>query len=380
MSWLVDRLTPYKQSEERWRDLARALEEYWDTYSAPALERIEQMRSVFTAHDEDIEMMLSEAGIRFEVAVPLVRNHLAFAYTWRAYEIHRKDRQGTLEQILARDYAGAVVRWMPLFAPRDAPYGTSFLSSLELEWTGVSRSDVHHTYRGKVLANLTGLTARGIRKDGFRAAVRRKIDALRPAHIVYDGEMFFQVFLAEMGAVLATNAVSSSRSHTHLLLALSPYRFDELPADTQRLDHQPFGSLRHESARSHALQAWDMEKPWRLDMGSLDGGEYLPLGGIEGDELSRCGSLGAHRETASFLGRVTLQATFLTGFSLPFVTRANRSFTIPASASADACQGRVAQGAPARTFRPATPKGPRLDDVPADFAPLDMTYEVATYG
>jgi len=377
MSWLLERLTPYKQSQPRWADLARALETYWDTYNAPALDRIEAMRSVFSADEEDIRALLDEAGIKFEVAVPLVRENRAFAYAWRAYEVHRKDRQATLEQILARDYSGTFVRWMPLYAPRNLPYGDMFLAEPEVTAMGMTRADVHDTYRGKVAANLTGLTASGIRKEAFRSAVRRKVETLRPAHIVYDGEMFFQVFRAEIDPFQSGSTTRKSASHTHLMLALSPYRFDDLAADVAILDHQPLGTLRHKDGRRHHVEAWPAGQPWSLDAGSTVDGDYLPLPGIEGDSRSRVGSLGKGASQSFLTGKITLKATAETAFSLPFDTLINHSFTLAASASAETNRDTVARSAPAATRRAAISGGPRMDDVPADFAPLDMIYEAA---
>lgn len=364
MGWLVDRLTPYKQSQPRWHDLAVALETYWDTYQTPAVERIEQMRSVFTANNEDLEMLLREAGVQFEVAIPVVRDNLAFAYSWRAYEIHRKDRQETIEQILKRDYSGVFVRWEPLFAPKHLPYGEMFLAESELASYGLTLDDVHRTYRGKVMANLTGLNAIGVRKDEFRASVGRKIEVLRPAHIVYDGEMFFQVFRAEVEPFNAVNGASLSRSHSHLLLALSPYRYDEVGADEQCLDHQPLGSS-HQGGLAHRTDFWPSQ-PWRLD---------LELPGVEGDTAERAGLLKAESRTIYPLGDFTLETTFKTGNKLLSDTIGNSLYTLTAPAYASAAAHKAKRHAPATTIRPIA-KGPRLDDVAADFCPLDMTYEV----
>lgn len=472
MGWLVDRLTPYKQAQPRWHDLALALEAYWDTYQTPAVERIEQMRSVFTANNEDVEMLLREAGVQFEVAIPVVRDNLAFAYSWRAYEIHRKDRHETIEQILRRDYSGTYVRWESLYAPKSQPYGHAFLTEGELETHGLTLDDVHRTYRGKVIANLTGLNAQGVRKEEFRASVSRKIEVLRPAHIVYDGEMFFQVFRAEFEPIVAVNAARRSKSHTHLFLSLDPSRYDEVPADAKCLDYQPIGTLRSLAGATHHVEVWPAGLPWRLDMGSTIDGHYWPLPGVEGSRTKRTGTLGSktgkaspmgtftsrvifktddallmgavsHREVvlsasaeaqasnakraahsveawptglpwrldmgsmtdghyqalpgvegdqtkrvgtlsgkagkSSLLGNFTSQVTFRAGNTLLSDTIGNRKVAFSVRAEAQANNAKARQCAPAKTVRqPAI--GPRFDDVPADFSPLDMNYEVVTDG
>jgi hypothetical protein len=364
MGWLVDRLTPYKQEQPRWHDLAVALETYWDTYQTPAVERIEHMRSVFTADNEDLEMLLKEAGVQFEVAIPVVRDNLAFAYSWRAYEIHRKDRQETIEQILKRDYSGVFVRWEALFAPKSRPYGDVFFAESELAYYNLAPEDVHRTYRGKVMANLTGLNAIGVRKEVFRENVRRKLEVLRPAHIVYSGEMFFQVFRAEVEPISVAIGGAQSQSHSHVLLALSPYRYDDVGADEQRLDHQTLG-FAHQGGHAQRAEFWPAQ-PWQLDLG---------LPGVEGDARSRAGMLSINANSSYLLSNFTLRAKFKKGDKLLSDTIGDVSFTLSAPVSASAGSQKVTRHVPALASWPAT-KGPRLDDVPADFCPLDMTYEV----
>lgn len=289
MGWLVDRLTPYKQQQPRWHDLAVALETYWDTYQTPAVERIEHMRSVFTADNEDLEMLLKEAGVQFEVAIPIVRDNLAFAYSWRAYEIHRKDRQSTLEQILRRDYSGVFVRWLPLYAPKHLPYGSLFLSEQDLRFSSYTRDDVYQTYRGAVQVNLSGLQLAGVSAGEFSTAVRRKLDALRPAHIVYEGEYYFQAFRAEIELLARNGQRTLSRRAARLLFSLRTL-FDDTPADESPCDVVPLQS-RFISQGQGGI-TWAAMPLWRLDAGSFIDEDYWPLPGIEGEQRSPAGQLG----------------------------------------------------------------------------------------
>lgn len=297
MGWLVERLTPYKQDQRRWYDLAVALEQYWDTYNTPALERIEQMRSVFTADDEDVESLLREAGVQFEVAIPIVRDNLAFAYSWRAYEIHRKDRHETLEQILRRDYSGVFIRWLPLYAPKDVPYGERFLTEQEIEFSEYSRDDLYQTYRGAVQVNLSGLQINGVSAEGFAAAVRRKLDVLRPAHIVYDGEYFFQAFRAEFEVWLRNGGNHHGWRAGRLLFSMLPL-FDDIPADDIALDKHPVSSA-HLTRWMAPAAPWREMPLWGLDAGSHADGTYWPLPGIEGERHHPAGTLGHWHQPAS---------------------------------------------------------------------------------
>lgn len=281
MGWLVDRLTPYKQSQPRWVDLARALEDYWDTYNTPALDRIEQMRSVFTAHGEDVEKLLSEAGIQFEVAVPLIDSNRAFAYAWRGYEIHRKDNAEVLASVLARDFSGLDVRWEPLLAPKDMPYGVGrMLTAYEIELIGADRADYYRTYRGVVMANLSGIRSVGYDTAGFSEVIARKVDALRPAHVVHEGEMFFQVFRAEIAPEL--DHVRGFESVGMLAMGFRRYCFDTTPADEVTLDAPPFEQVRDLVTVTPVLQAWSPPF-WRLDGGEIIDGDYWGWHGVEGN-------------------------------------------------------------------------------------------------
>ncbi|MGP9633784.1 hypothetical protein ACT3R7_12025 [Halomonas sp. AOP43-A1-21] len=294
MGWLVDRLTPYKQSQPRWHDLAVALETYWDTYNTPAIERIEQMRSVFTAHDEDVEALLREAGVQFEVGMPIIDGNRAFAYAWRSYEIHRKDNAAVLGQVLSRDFSGLDVRWEPLFAPKNKPYGAGeFLTRHDIHLMGLDRRDYFRTYRGVVLANLHGIHSVGYDTLAFSAAVKRKVDVLRPAHVVHDGEYFFSVFRTffELPVVLYRH----SENVQPLWFGLGTRYLDDDAQDGEHLDQRPLIGVRDTRHKSKGLLSWSMPL-WGLDAGATIDGAYWGLVGTEGTQRQPFGVLGHHHQ------------------------------------------------------------------------------------
>lgn len=292
--WLEQRLTPYKQKEPRWRDLAKALQEYWDLYNTPYLERLDNLRSVFSAHDEDIETLMREAGIQFEVALPIMQGNRSLAYAWRSYEVHRKDRQHVIEGILSRDYSNLFVRWIPLYAPKDLEYGHRFLSPMEFELYNYTMDDMYQTYRGILVTNLTHLHQNGSDKYDFGAAAKRKMDILRPAHITYEGALYFQVFKAEFPITIRNSA-----THEFLTMPLpwiAKRRFDESRADDFRLDDRlifiPHGTINTIRYISEPVEIWPFSKLWSLDSGSHADGFYWALHGAEGKQRGRFGSLG----------------------------------------------------------------------------------------
>lgn len=297
--WLEKRLTPYKQEQPRWRDLAVALQEYWDLYNTPHLERLENLRSVFTAHDEDIETLMREAGIQFEVALPVMQDNRSLAYAWRSYEVHRKDRKHVIEGILSRDYSNLFVRWMPLFAPKDLEYGHRFLSPMEFELYNYTMDDMYQTYRGILVTNLTHLYQHGSDKYDFGAAAQRKMDILRPAHITYEGALYFQVFKAEFPIIIENAA-------THELITMplpwcNPRQFDRVPADERILDggcfSYPHGTINTIRYVSEPMDIWPFDKPWSLDAGSYADGFYWSLYGHEKDKRRRFGGLGSRSDS-----------------------------------------------------------------------------------
>lgn len=305
MGWLVDRLTPYKQSQPRWHDLAVALETYWDTYNTPAIERIEQMRSVFTAHNEDVEALLSEAGVQFEVGLPIIDGNRAFAYAWRSYEIHRKDNAAVLGQVLSRDFSGLDVRWEPLFAPKSLPYGEGeLLTKHDIELMGLDRTAYFRTYRGVVLANLSGIHSVGYDTEGFSEAVGRKVDALRPAHVVHEGEYFFSVFRVLIE--LSMRLYKHSENIQPYWFGLGTRYLDDDATDGEHLDQRPLITLRDTKVLSHALLSWAMPK-WGLDIGEEVDGAYWGLHGCEGDDRQVFGVLGHHHQP---IARIPSQLAF----------------------------------------------------------------------
>lgn len=238
--WLWERLTPYKQEEQRWADLAVAIEEFWDTHHQPHLQRIADLRSVFDAHRDDVSRMMTEAGIQFEVGIPLVESNRAFAFAWRAYEIHHKDHAETLTQVLSRDFSGAEVRWEPLMAPRGQPYGEGYMmTEHEIDLLGLDSDDYHRTYRGVITANLTGVLAVLGNKAEFERVTNKKVQSLRPAHIVHDGNRFYQMTRSDLGPDVSFNGRHHEFSSTLLVGAGQQKAFDYMPLDEVALDEDP---------------------------------------------------------------------------------------------------------------------------------------------
>lgn len=344
---MLNRLTPYKQNEQRWADLATAIEEFWDTYHQPHLQRVEGLRSIFQAAPDDIERMLDESGIQFEVAVPIVESNRAFAYAWRSYEIHRKDHSESLSSVLTRDFSGLEVRWEPLFAPRDMPYGEGLmLTRSDIALRNLSMDDYHRTYRGVVMADLSGIRAVGYETTEFSKVVGRKIDNLRPAHIVHEGEAFFQRFTIEPGPfpVLPSTVATDAYRISHVGVWNEVY--DVISADARITDFQPLSKQSERGSVSATILHSSASNANR---------------GI--------------RDNRTISASIAPSATRKGYFSLPLVTESNRAGVIEPALFYQSAARAQDTPEPWLAFVDDLPPLPAYDDLPADLAPLDMYYE-----
>ena len=293
--WMQDRMTPAQAGSERWTDLAKTIEQFWSLYAEPSADAQERARSVFTSDDIDVDRKLSELGTKFEVALPITPSSKAMAYTMRAYEIHRKDHQDTLEIILQRDFAGAAVKWLPLYSPKDLPYGTVFFSSMELQWLDAAYpvGNLWQTSRGAVAVDSSTARYYGFTRRGIEDAIQRKLYELRPAHIVFDRLTFFSIHDIEVEPVEFEQACTVTKTEFISIDAdpLLPFRFDDYRADDYVLDwFSPLSQGKAETVTSHSVIA-GFRFQWRLDMGHEINGEWSGVPGTETDTVSAMSNL-----------------------------------------------------------------------------------------
>ena len=286
--WLSNRLTPIKRDSDRWRELCEAVEEFWDEYFEPEITEIENARSIFTSSDAEIDIRLSEMGTQFEVGLPLTKADKAMAFAQRRNEIHRKGWQSTLDEVLSRDFKGAVVKWLPLYAKKIDPYGTQFYAVHELAPLGIDMSEVFLTSRGKTLVNTVQVGGIGMTRDEISEAIARKLNELRPAHIVYDGEFFSSMFHVIVGKCITTADKRIIRTSTAITpdqtdLVFRPL-FDVVPADIMPLDENGLRSYSSSSTTYQVDSRPLKERLWSLDLfGEAVDGYRSSIPGVEGD-------------------------------------------------------------------------------------------------
>ena len=285
--WLSNRLTPIKRDSDRWRELCEAVEEFWDEYFEPEITEIENARSIFTSSDAEIDIRLSEMGTQFEVGLPLTKADKAMAFAQRRNEIHRKGWQSTLDEVLSRDFKGAVVKWLPLYARKTDTYGSEFFTLHELAPLGIDMSEVFLTSRGKTLVNSVQVGGIGMTRDEISEAIGRKLSELRPAHIVYDGEFFSSMFHVIVGKCTTYAADRITRTYIRIEPGdndlLFYYYFDEVPADVMPLDHSSTGSYHASKTEYSTGNSFPLSRLWSLDLCGYINGEDVCIAGVEGD-------------------------------------------------------------------------------------------------
>ncbi|WP_292257020.1 hypothetical protein [Marinospirillum sp.] len=332
--------------------MAEAIQEFWDENFEPSVDQYERLRSIFTADEEGIDRRLAELGSKFEVALPILPTSKSVAYAMRGYEIHRKDRRSSIEQMLQRDFRGAVISWLPLYAVIGEPYGTRFLTEIEMGELGIDPSEAYMTSRGKTLVNSPVAKESGFSSDSIRAALDRKLLEIKPAHIVYDGIQFISIYIGEIEPVIITHPLN---------IAAGRHWLDANPVDSV------VSIISSVSVNTVDVGGEMLSLQWRLDMGWDINGVFRPRPGLEGDVIgiiSNLASDSASHQLVEVLPTLDL-------------TRALKSVTRQYTDVED----QDISGASVATVRhpllnlEQPDDMPRMDDIPADFAPLDMYYE-----
>lgn len=186
-SWLVRRLSPYKKDNARWVALATALQSFWEDNFDPEYSRLLDMRSIYTASEEDLAARIRDLGDYFTPDYPTEYDQ-PLTVAWRESELQRKGTEFILTSTFRRNFSGLSVEWLPLWAPKDTAYGTSFISRL----SPTLNAETHFlTSRGKVFVDLVGFWQNGAwEKSEFSDMAKALVRKIKPLHIVFDGVLF----------------------------------------------------------------------------------------------------------------------------------------------------------------------------------------------
>ncbi|EKO3663304.1 hypothetical protein M3929_002611 [Vibrio metschnikovii] len=285
--WLVERLTKSKQGSPQWVALAEALEEYWDTHFFNELQTFEDSKNIFTASEDHLNQKIAEFGDYFDTALPIDESGKRLSISWQRDNIHEKDTIVPFVNALRVNFAGLGVTWEPLYSNKSLPYARDNLfTEQEVQIKKWDLNDFWMTSRGKIAVDLTHLHKLGMAKETFIAIAKREIERLRPAHIVYDGELFILTInfdYAPQSYHVERQTIGEKGGSMVYRLTAS---FDDRPADVPWLDDSP---LYVEHRRGTTTSEADFViggMSWSLDLFVDLGGRRVPLAGKEGDIIN----------------------------------------------------------------------------------------------
>ena len=195
--WLAERLTPARQAADngRWRELAEVIQVFWETGFDDFMLRLERLRNVFESEEADIDRKLEELGAVFEFGLPMISSNKPLAISWRREEIHKKNTAFPIESVINREFNNMAVRWEPLIAYRDEPYGSRFFSMHDIgllyrDAGNIEWGRFYLTSRGRLSVDLRHLRRIGVPRETFESMAANKIEPMTPLHIVYEGEYY----------------------------------------------------------------------------------------------------------------------------------------------------------------------------------------------
>lgn len=260
--WLKKRLTPKKQQEDRWISLAESIQTQWEEEFDPSLTRLENLRSYFRAHDDDLAKKLREMGDYFAADMPRAEDK-PIAVAWRRLELEYKDLELILSSVFRRHYADLPVTWFPLFAPIDKVYGTQFQAA-QGPWPerkNVPPDGWFLTSRGLLGTDYGHLLSIGLLKQEYIDKAMPLLLRTKPLHIVLDGLLWYIRFDIPFNVFLLSEDVWWERDCGiyELQFSVLGSRFDYTAADVRDLDIQS------------ALCTWD-----RIDYCDIP---FIPLDG-----------------------------------------------------------------------------------------------------
>ena len=283
-TWLEDRMTEARLGSARWVSLARIIEELWETYFDPAIGRLEDARSSWTAAYPDLVRQLDLLGTDFSVLVPPVADRRA-AVSWRRWELQYKDTEEILRLAFRRYFGIAETTWLPLFAPVGLPYGARFDppdAFVAEARKYVPQEGMFLTSRGLFGANYSSLMRRNWTRAEFLRVARALMDDTRPVWTLYDGMYYYvEHFVDAEGHDVCEELRLTARRHEADFTVLR--RYDATRADDAWLDASTVSQdARHADRRWAATFGNSGDTLWRLDWTlPLDMALRHGLGGLD---------------------------------------------------------------------------------------------------
>ncbi|MBF0121710.1 MAG: hypothetical protein HQK79_23010 [Desulfobacterales bacterium] len=111
-NWLAKRLSPVKKETKRWIALAKAIEQYWETYFDPELTCAKNLISIYMADEEGQEKLLREMAEYYDENLPKEDRPILLAL--RKLELMQKDMVVPLNACMKRACPNVKAEWKPL--------------------------------------------------------------------------------------------------------------------------------------------------------------------------------------------------------------------------------------------------------------------------
>jgi hypothetical protein len=190
---LADRLPLEISKGPRERELYEAIDEYFTQRLMPTLQRTRNMRSVFTAHADDLTRKLEELTAYFDYAGDELTKPLSIF--WKQNEINNKNNEWAIEALVQRLKIQAKdIIFDKLYAPKDTvtfPYGTIFYTMEDLVAMEVDLNDYFLSSHMALRIDYNEVLENDWDEEELRAVVERYFEEnVRPNHIVFDGLNF----------------------------------------------------------------------------------------------------------------------------------------------------------------------------------------------
>lgn len=127
--WLSGRLSPSRQESAVWVELFQVIEQWFDEYVFPAVERLKDARRTFGQDDEALNRLIDEFGDFFEVPeideeARGIQRHIDLL--WRRHELHKKRTTVAFDSYVNRVMRlnGLDFQWHPLYWEAGTDYAT----------------------------------------------------------------------------------------------------------------------------------------------------------------------------------------------------------------------------------------------------------------
>ena len=186
--WLSGRLSPARQESAVWVELFQVIEQWFDEYVFPAVERLKDARRTFGQDDEALNRLIDEFGDFFEVPeideeARGIQRHIDLL--WRRHELHKKRTTVAFDSYVNRVMRlnGLDFQWHPLYWAAGDDYATCAFYPLLPEYRNYCDN---LSSRGTVFLDLNivphGFDSRWLVRRTELAIARAK--RITPEHIV----------------------------------------------------------------------------------------------------------------------------------------------------------------------------------------------------